>query len=286
MEGPRCTNCGTVNMPAANWCYNCGGSLAPQGSGYTPTVYMQPPADQSPAPANPYAAAAAQTMWMCVQHPNVPAIRQCDNCGVAICSTCDFAMPRPGSAGTLNISADLHLCPTCVSARNRAVSSPTAARQIVPLPLGVMCAYHPQVNAVRRCNVCSKPVCPTCDFEMPGYFHVCPECASKPQTEMSPKRKKNLVISYVLAVVATVGLAIVFSGALSDTVRTQKDAEMVIGLALQFFVFVPSIIGVALGISCFDKRLANPPVIWGAAVWNGLIVAAMLVLTFIGLASR
>jgi hypothetical protein len=157
-----------------------------------------------------------------------------------------------------------------------------AASPVLPLPGGVMCARHLEVAAVRRCAICSSPLCPTCDFQMPGYFHICPDCATKPQQEMSSTRKRNLIISFALAVWATLGLAVLFSGALADMATSEGGAQA-LGMAIHLLVLVPAIIGAALGLGCYDRKLSNPIAIIVAAVWNGLIVAGILLLEIIGL---
>jgi uncharacterized BrkB/YihY/UPF0761 family membrane protein len=124
-------------------------------------------------------------------------------------------------------------------------------------------------------------MCATCDFELPGGLHICPACAAAPKTTLSSRRKGLLIGSYALAVWSTLGMAVLFSGALADMVKTKEGAAM-IGIVLSLFLLVPSIIGLALGFSAMDRRLVNGPAIWIAVVWNGIILAAFLLLSVIG----
>jgi hypothetical protein len=55
-----------------------------------------------------------------------------------------------------------------------------------------------------------------------------------------------------------------------------------LGVVIGLFVGVPSLIAGALGISCFERRMANPPIVWVAAIWNGVLLAAWLLLSVIG----
>jgi hypothetical protein len=128
-------------------------------------------------------------------------------------------------------------------------------------------------------------MCQTCDFQMAGRFHICPECASKPQHEMSSGRKRNLVISYALAAWGTLGFAIIFSGMLRGLVTSKAETEA-LGVAMTVLILVPAIAGGALSIGCFDRRLANSPAIWVSAIWNGLIVFCFVLLEIVGLMSR
>ena len=124
-------------------------------------------------------------------------------------------------------------------------------------------------------------MCTTCDFALPGGIHVCPACATAPQTVLSSRRKKLLIGSYALAVWSTLALAVLLSGALAEMGKT-KEGEMALGLIFSVVVLVPSIIGTALGFSAKDRRLANPPQVWVAVVWNSVLLGAYLLLCVIG----
>ena len=125
-------------------------------------------------------------------------------------------------------------------------------------------------------------MCITCDFQFPGGVHACPECAANPNKELSPRRKRTLTWAYVLAVWGTLGIAVLLSGVLASTVETQDDVQA-LGLAVMIFIFAPAVAGAAVGFSSVNRRLTNPPVVWVAAIWNGIILAILLLLTIVGL---
>lgn len=203
----------------------------------------------------------------CVRHANKPAEYVCARCGSPICATCSF----PQASGS-------QLCPDCVNVVATALAPGERASEDFT---GVVCAHHPNVQAVRRCAVCGAPMCATCDFELPGRVHVCPTCVAAPRQGLSGKRKGYLVWSYVLAAWCTLGLAVIFSGALAGTVESQAGVE-VLGVIIFLLIFAPSIIGTALGFAALERRLANPASVWVAAIWNGIILAVLLLLVIIG----
>lgn len=283
-EDSKCVNCGQMTPHGSKWCATCGTDLvqtANPPAALAPAVAEPSPVAPPPGPD----AAPPQAMLMCAQHPGAAALQRCQVCGGAVCAVCDLAIPRPGSNSSnsmLQLSSLMHLCPNC-AARGRGPSV-IPASPVLPLPGGVMCVRHPEVAAVRRCAMCSKAVCQTCDFELPGHFHICPDCASKPETGMSSKRKRNLIISFVLAAWSTLGLAVLLSGALADRLNSKSEVEA-LGVAINLLIFAPAIAGMALGFAGYDRKLSNPPAIWVAAGWNGLIVIGLLLLTVLGIAN-
>jgi hypothetical protein len=221
---------------------------------------------------------------MCFQHPAVAAVQKCASCGAGICATCDFVIPAAGSTNNiLGIGKERHLCPNCMSARRSGVpaSAQPVASPALPLSSGALCSRHPEVPAVRYCGICNTTMCATCDFELPGYFHVCPGCATNPKKEMSSSRKRNLIISYVAAAWSTLGLVVLLSGALAGSVSSRSEEEA-LGIVIGILIFLPSMAGTGLAVSSLDKKLSNPPAIWGAVVWNGIILAFLIILTIIG----
>jgi hypothetical protein len=157
-----------------------------------------------------------------------------------------------------------------------------------PFPVrdGVMCAQHPQVKATQQCLYCGGFMCPTCDFSFPNDVHLCPTCASKSSDDgLSPRRKKLLIWSFVLAAWTTIGMTCLVSGAFSG-IATSKEDTAALGYALLFFVLAPGITGLAVGISAKHARLGNPPAIWIAIVWNAILIASFIVLDVIGLSKR
>ena len=150
---------------------------------------------------------------------------------------------------------------------------------------GVMCEQHPQVKATQQCLYCGGYMCPTCDFSFPNEVHLCPKCASKSEDGLSPRRKKLLIWSFVLAAWTTIGMTCLVSGAFSGF-ATSKDDLAALGYALLLFVLAPGITGLALGVSAKHARLGNPPSIWIAITWNAILVASFIILDVIGLSKK
>jgi hypothetical protein len=202
---------------------------------------------------------------VCSRHPDMPAIATCNACGTALCATCEFPDGHGG-----------RLCPSCATSGAGAGPSTSA-----PTPATVMCATHRTMPAVHYCGVCRTPICATCDFSFPPNVHLCPKCATTPNTTLSSTRKTVLIWSFVLAVWGTLAVAVLMSGVLARTVHSKEDLNS-LGIAIGFTVFVPAIVGLALSVSGLDRRLSNPPAIWAAVIWNGLIGAILLLLTILG----
>lgn len=198
------------------------------------------------------------------------------------------------------------LCPECMGAL--VVSGETARcsvhggefrvlflRQPAPPPMvplevgagaaGMFCVQHPTVPAVRQCQSCGAYMCATCDFTLPGDIHLCPVCATKPQTELSGRRKKLRAWSFALAGWATLGMVALFGGAFAGMAR-DPAAKQALGSLLLFFILIPAIIGLSLGLAALDRRLANPLSLKLATVWSGVIVAIFVLLSAIGLMRR
>lgn len=150
---------------------------------------------------------------------------------------------------------------------------------------GVMCAQHPQVKATQQCSFCGGFMCQTCDFTFPNEVHSCPTCASKTEEGLSPRRKKFVIWSLVLAAWTTVGMTCLVSGAFSG-MAASKDDIAALGYALLIFVLAPGITGLSLGITAKHARLSNPPSIWIAITWNAILVASFVILDLIGLSKK
>ncbi len=127
-------------------------------------------------------------------------------------------------------------------------------------------------------------MCQTCTFDLPGGAKICPTCATA-APKLSPKRKKLLIASYVLAVWCTIVMMALFGGMFRGFVRDKDDQE-VLGLIFICLLLAPSITGLALGLSSMDKRLSNSIAMWVATVWNGVILAGFLLLEIVGLMKR
>lgn len=218
-----------------------------------------PPAPAMPPPT--FAQGPASGTTQCAQHPSVVADRVCASCGTPLCGTCAF--PADGGQS---------LCVNCIGQPRTPGYGPVV--------VGAKCINHPAVDAVARCTSCSAPVCRTCDFVFDGDLHVCPNCATRTEAPLSPKRRKNLIISFVLAGVATLSTFVFFVAAVAVTDEAALEA---MGAMLMFLGFGPSAIGMGLGLAVRDRRLSTPPVAWVAIVWNGLVLAGLIALVCFGL---
>ena len=87
--------------------------------------------------------------------------------------------------------------------------------------------------------------------------------------------------SFGLAIFATLGIVLLFSGAVAGLAEGPAGEEM-FGVLLSLVTFFPSIIGTALAFSTLDRRLSNPGVIWVAIVWNSLLLGTFILLSMIG----
>jgi hypothetical protein len=203
---------------------------------------------------------------MCAAHPNVPTSTVCARCGVAICDTCAFA----GQSGR-------KICVNCAPLESATFAEPAAP----VVPPGTCCLQHPAVAATQRCKLCGAFMCATCDFTMPGDVHVCPVCATAPRPALSPRRRKYMIGSFVLAAISTAGMALVMSGVFAHTVHSTDDLQA-LGMFFMLIVLVPSLAGMGMGFSAIDKRLTNPMSLWIATIWNLVIVGGFLLLCLIG----
>jgi len=236
---------------------------------------------------------SAPSALMCVRHARIPATFACDKCGAGMCNMCGFGKP-----------AGSRYCANCVAAMmpaapvEAAASSPAPASGITPPPLrppplpprpaytpqptswkqlrvppGKFCALHPTVGAIDYCSNCGAFMCEVCSFDVPGmaHHHVCPTCAVSPPSKLSGKRKLLMIFGYVLAVWSTIGLVVIVSGMLASMV-TDRESLSRLGLMIIFFIFIPSLLGLAVSFSAQEKNLPNPPSVWGGIIWNSLLV--------------
>jgi hypothetical protein len=151
-----------------------------------------------------------------------------------------------------------------------------------PSPYAAMrCVQHPSVSASAQCNACGGYVCVTCDFALPRGRHLCPTCAVASLTTLSPKRKSALYWSVALAVWCTLGMAALFGGVFARAIQSRGDA-MLIGVVMIAMIMLPSIIGFSIGMSAINRRLSNPPLLWVATAWNGLVLGCMALLWILG----
>lgn len=270
---------------------SAGGWSGPATVPSIPGPYSGPGVASQPLPFPPPGA-------RCVIHPQVAAICLCASCGAPVCETCQF--PLPNGAG---------LCPRCAAAGYRPgmVPGPVAGPpppsgmyapggmvpgggvqgwnpqtgRIPDVLIGKFCAGHPEVQAQFLCHRCRVPICATCAFDYPGGVHLCPTCASRPDTRMSARRRGMVIASFALAVIATVGIfgALVL-GAAGGT--DSEEAEMVMGVLFFLMGFLPSMVGLGLGISTMERNVATPASVWIASIWNGLVLGVFILLSVVG----
>ncbi len=133
----------------------------------------------------------------------------------------------------------------------------------------VVCSMHPQIAAVAYCNRCRLAACETCNFSFPNGMNLCAACASIAPVVMTPVRKQLMGWSFAMAGVTVLGVVL--------TALSHDDGNPIAFLiVLLLFVFAPTTIGAALGWAALDKRLGNPVPVWIAAIWNTVVIAALL----------
>jgi B-box zinc finger protein len=253
---PDCQGELTVSSPVMAKCAVHGGIYR--------VLFQRPPAMSLAGTPRPAADPAAG----CARHPEVPAAFCCQRCGTPTCATCAFSQP----------DGDV-LCPDCASGRMLGIVTRPAAAALASL----RCPRHPEIPAVERCANCQSPVCGTCDFAFEGGLHFCPACATGSSSQaVSGKRKGQVFLSYGLALFATLSFFGLMIAAASTS--SKKDSEA-LGALLGVLTLIPTVIGVGVGIGSIDRRLINPWWVWGAAVWNGMILAGMILLMVVGAVS-
>lgn len=112
---------------------------------------------------------------------------------------------------------------------------------------------------------------------------MCPACAAAPRSEsLSSGRRKLLVGAYILAALATAILGLTLSGVFAELASSKGPEQQVTDTLLGALMFGPAVGGVACSLSAYDRRLHNPPAVWIAVGWNGLLLAVLLLLAVIG----
>ena len=209
---------------------------------------------------------------MCAFHPELRAVFVCAKCQQPICNLCSYSR----TDGSRYCSQCATAAPTLAPTKARIVGQTDAP----PLPVqSRRCVQHPNVAAARTCKSCLRPMCAVCDFLLPGNLHLCPVCVSAPSRPMSRGRKGLLIAAYAMAAYNTIGFVAVASGMFASMARADKA---MFGLAYAFLLSLPSLVGAAIGVSCFEQRLRNPPSVWIAAIWNCLLMGIHLIFIVIG----
>ena len=106
-------------------------------------------------------------------------------------------------------------------------SAPAPVPPAAPDGTAVRCHAHPNVEATARCAVCRKPVCSTCAFVFADRTVACPTCATSEPETFTPRRRRMMIGSYVLAAVVTAFYGLLFTGMLfsSDRAYTETEGE-------------------------------------------------------------
>lgn len=230
----------------------------------------------------------------CPNHPGTPAPYVCAHCQAAVCVDCCYTMPD-GSicckncyASPAPVAADPAPAPAGPAAEagarprirlrlaNRADTA-VESRPPPVIPPGMGCVQHPSVRAVATCKRCGARCCSTCDFIFDN-LHLCPVCASAPESALSPRRKHYVIAAFCFAAWSTLGIAVLLSGVLA---RAAKESELLIGLLISLVMLVPSVIGTAMAMSAMRKGGNRLPV-WAAIIWNCLILGGLGLLFVVG----
>ncbi len=223
----------------------------------------------------------------CVRHPNVNADYTCATCGAPTCAVCVFSS-----------ATGVTYCPTCASSPSSpgtgvasfavAEGASFAVAEVAPpvprsnlveaaraLAADQKCAQHPAVVAKNMCDACHAWMCETCEFTF-GTLHVCPRCAAAPPATVSDKRKNLAKAAYVAGAWSTVATVLLFVGNMGGRATEAENT------AIGYLILVPTVAGLAMAWTTFEKRLPTPPFLRVPAYWNGAILAIYLLLIFIG----
>jgi hypothetical protein len=156
-------------------------------------------------------------------------------------------------------------------------------RPAAPHGLNIPCVQHPEVMAVARCRICSRGVCATCDFLLPGNVHACPACLeTEPSTALTPKRRAAMIIAMLIAGFCTLMFMLLMTGTLHRTFGASETTNLLVGNAILW----PAIAGVVVALTALDRRLGNPAGVWVAVAWNAVNLSIFLLLMVVGLMQK
>lgn len=120
--GYACRRCGTAICQICSFPQDDGTWLCPK------CVTMRSNSLETPSLGGVSAVTLAVQDRKCHLHPKVAAVQICQLCGVAMCATCDFALP-----------GNLHLCPKCATTQRTGISSKRKAYLIGSFALAAWC---------------------------------------------------------------------------------------------------------------------------------------------------
>jgi hypothetical protein len=101
---------------------------------------------------------------------------------------------------------------------------------------------------------------------------------------LGARRKRNVIWGYVLASIGTITLVLLMVGAFAPLLQGPGGAAAA-GIIILIFTFVPAAAGFGAASSACERHLPNALSIWGAIIWNALLLLAFMALTVIGLLS-
>ena len=236
-----------------------------------------------PATATAENAAALPEDATCAVHAHQKAVGDCAACHKHICALCSFELNRQrycsdcaaNEAGRQN--RDMATGGLVTLNLTSAPSGGWRRADAPPAP----CAVHPDNVSVAACRLCTKPVCATCDFAMPGGVHLCPSCVENSQAspEVNPKRRKLSYIAIALASWSTLMLVLMFAGAFNSLFAdeaTGKGADVIITNITMW----PLLIGTGLAMSAMDRKLKSTAIMKVAVWWNGILAGLFLLFIF------
>lgn len=144
-----------------------------------------------------------------------------------------------------------------------------------------VCVRHGAVAAMHHCSYCQRPICQTCTFDFPGGLHLCPDCAVRPPETLTPKRRSYLITSYVAAGLATLLITLMFTPTYPALVTTEAELDALLG-GVSLLTWIVIIAGIAFGAMAKGKK-ARSAAVWGAWVWNIVLLVVWGVFSVIGI---
>jgi hypothetical protein len=194
--------------------------------------------------------------------------------------------PQPGGLVCPNCKAEYRagftLCSDCKVDLVSGLPVPAPEpKEVKPSSLsGLKCLQHPGVDAVAKCSACFSGICSTCDFQV-SKLHFCPRCIENAHDEKINPRRKNLAVGAIaIAAYCTLAGIITFSGFLYRALGTID--ERLWSMLIMYGLYVPSVIGMALAFSAFERRLKNTQLIWTALIWNTTVTSIFVLIEIAG----
>ena len=194
------------------------------------------------------------TFPTCAFHPEAMADFCCAECKKLICEEC-----RRDFQGKIYcrscIATSASVSPGNGAVANRPSLGLKSATATPDVKLDRTCHFHHEVEAVDRCEVCAKPVCPTCFFRTEDMATLCPECIALPGDHpMGPLR--ILLFSLGLATLVLLPVCFFAASALGD-------------MGAGIIIMGGILLGTFFRVSAIEKNLSTPWYVWTVALFNG-----------------